>query len=311
MVAFTALSVLSCSSGSSHGDLANRSEGSASERVVHIDGVELLEGTTSGAGSKLRDGLVVVRGSRLLADPFPAQSSPGPSGVEQDRGWAAQILVTGDPARVLAAYARQARRLDLPVPHVSCEQRSRPDTGEDPAFSCLGASADQENQRTFQMHYEWSGRSPGRGPLSHLEITYQNPVGASRAPGHGSGTEVGEVRLEVGDASFLPWGPLLTVGQAFEPGTGNNPGMAVAEGSRLVGPPGTRQAILRVDGDLKTVVRSYLREGNSTDVSHRRYRDDGFIVDDYCWTNGDGYTVTSYQRPGRPTWLVVEHSEGD
>lgn len=275
-------------------------------RVVRIDGVEFLEGATSGAGTELGDGLVVAEGSRLLADPFPTPRPPSTAGGGR-RGWTAQILVTGDPDRVLAAYGTQAHRLGLPVPSWRCDRSGSPD--DDVAtVMCNAWSGDSKQGRTLGLRYLRAGRATGRAPRSHLLISVDTEGAA--APGVGSGAP------DVGDAVPLPWGTLATVGQAFEPGTYNNPGMAVAPGSSLVGPPDQPsvtdlRAILRVDGHLATVIDAYKREGNSVDATHRRLDLGDVTVDEYYWTNGDTYTLTSYQRPGRPTWLVVEHGGGD
>jgi hypothetical protein len=310
-VASLGLVLAGCTSdGSASSDA---SEGSKA-RAVSIGGVPFLAGSTYGEGTKLRDGLEVVEGSRLLADVFPSRFAPSATPGADDRGWFATIVVTGDPREVLPAYAQQAARLDLPVPEIRCVTSTRGDGGP-PVTECQGRSFAAQGVRSFQLDYERRGACCGEQPRSHLMLRYENAPDASPYP---SQTHPLPDPLDTIDTRELPWGSLPVLGQGLEQGGDSNPAVAVMAGVHLVGPTGPAHAnsgpggaILRVDGDLDDVIRGYLRAGNSTDVTTTHWTDDGVRVVERHWTNGDTYTFTTYQRTGRPTWLVLQHAFGD
>lgn len=291
---------------SSDGPSSSGSPEPVKASVVTIDGVPFLAGATHGAGAELRDGLKVVEGSRLLADVFPSRNAPTVAGMVDDRGWFASILITGDPRQVLPAYARQATQLDLPVPEVRCST-STADDDSPPVISCTGRSVAKFGVRVFELDYQRRSRGEGTQPLSHLTLHSVDPVGATAYAYPDAGLEP----LDTIAVQNLPWGSLPVLGQGFEAGTANQPAMAVMEGVHVVGPAGPDGTILRVDGDLDKVVLGYLGAGDSISVTTRRQSDDGVHVVERHWTNGDTYSLTTYQRAGRPTWLVAKHTSGD
>jgi hypothetical protein len=186
----------------------------------------------------------------------------------------------------------------------------------------VAAAVTGDGRRSVRLDYLRSGRTTGRGPISHLWITYEDltesPPSIYREP------PLPPAPADPEAGRSAPWGASLpVVGQGLEPGTQNAPAISVVAGSRLAGPAGVPVgvtdparpfAVLRVDGDLADVVAAYERAGGAgsgSDVTHRHRRDGGTDVDTYYWTNGDTYLMSTYRRSGRPTWLTIEHLEGD
>ena len=135
--ALTCTIVLALSGCASGGDAADPSPDRPTG-VERVDGVPVLAGSTTGPGRVLADGFTVAAGSHLLggiaplvepgatasSTPTPGTCSGGPGAAPSCEpgspptpggaadpvvvGWVAQLLVTGDPASVVAAYGRQA-----------------------------------------------------------------------------------------------------------------------------------------------------------------------------------------------------------
>ena len=98
--------LLGCGSGD-----GSSSKVATSNRAEIIDSVPFLEGATSGSGTILRDRILVVDGSRVLAGPIPQQFFLRPGEPDLDKGWTALAVVTGDVREVLNAYAAQSSKL--------------------------------------------------------------------------------------------------------------------------------------------------------------------------------------------------------
>jgi hypothetical protein len=284
------------------------------------DSVPFLQDATTGAGSVLRDGIEVVTGSRLLADPFPEERLTAPGGPDLDRGWTALAVVTGDARRVLDAYAEQATKLGLPTDTVDCVEVPQADAGVTaPTTACTAVSQSADGRNVYRLDFTRSSGLPGFEPVSHVWITHRllaKTPSSPEPPGPGGTRAVSDP----GTGRTLPWRPLPTTGQRFDPGTDQTAGFVVEEGSHLVGPPGVAAgdqrlgapvAILRVDGKVDDVVDAYRRRFRPGYEQHRSSTQDGVRVDHWYWTNGDTATIDVFRRPGRPTWMRIWHTAGD
>ncbi len=284
-----------------------------------IDSVPFLSGSTLAPGTALRDGIVIVEGSRGLVGPIPEQLFLTAGGPDRDLGWSALAVVTGDVQAVLADYAAQASKLGLAVPASTCVRTGSTRPGAVPVTSCTAASESADDRLVYRVDYTQSAGLPGFMPVSHVWITVHRltepwPLGAS-------GFVVGAPVSGLGRGSDPHWPTTLPkVGEPFEPGTQTGPAFRVPPGAALVGPPGvpemsadidTPVAVLRVDGDVADVVASFRTTFRAGYEHHSTSAQEGVRKESWYWTNGDTATVDVYREPDRPTLMVVWHAQGD
>jgi len=309
-----AVVLFGCASGD--GSPANAA---ASTRTEVVDSVPFLDGGSSGAGTTLRDGIRVVDGSRVLAGPIPQEYFLQPGDPDLDRGWTALAVVTGDVRRVLDAYAAQATKLGLKVPPVGCVDVPLAHAGAVPVTSCTARSQSADCKLVFRLDDTQSRGLPGFMPVSHVWITVKHL--AKPFPYPEPDVSFGAPVTDPGRGSTLPWPTTLPgVGERFEPGTDTSPGFVVQPGTWLVGPPGvpvmsnsvdSAVAVLRVDGDVSTVVDGFRKQFKPGYENHRTSTQEGVRVERWYWTNGDTATVDVYRQTGQPTWMFVWHTAGD
>ncbi|MCU1352054.1 MAG: hypothetical protein JWM05_1263 [Acidimicrobiales bacterium] len=294
-----------------------------SVRVERVHGVPLLVGATSGPGTALGNGFKVVPGSRLLGDPVSVYRSEEADGPDQDRGWRAMLVVTGDPREVLAGYAEQSRLVGVPVPTVLCYT-------DPPVTNCQGSSVSSTRTRQVSLDYSRSVGSTVRRPVSQLTLQYGDFVGGLKLP-PGNYSQGGDPRKADLPLPSIAWPRLARAAEAYEPDArsaaqrtqDDRPALRVPKGARLVGPAGLAGtsgsvAVLRVDGDADEVLAGTLKEmgaeihfpdvPSATPTSRLDGR--ATIVRSH-WSDGDSYSVTLVKRSGRPTWLWIEHHLGD
>lgn len=130
------------------------------------------------AGTPLADGFVVTEGSALVGDVYPQRRA----GQEEESGWTAQLLVTGDPLSVFEEYVAQAGRLGYPmtggcsvaVPQMSPVALSDPLAKDAHLLQC-GAGHDRyyEDGPRDQLSVSVTLYVGERGglPLRHLEVS--------------------------------------------------------------------------------------------------------------------------------------------
>ena len=81
-------------------------------------------------------------------------------------------------------------------------------------------------------------------------------------------------------------------------------------------------AVLRVDGDVSTVVDGFRKQFKLGYENHRTSTQEGVRVERWYWTHSAGCrrwfnalrdtaTVDVYRQTGQPTWMFVWHTAGD
>jgi hypothetical protein len=279
-----------------------------------VAGIPVLEGVTSGPGTRLGAGFHVVEGSVLVGPPLPvSQEVP-------DSGFTALLLVTGPFQEVFDAYRRQAADLGIrlrPSQNVEaapslCWQEPGPG-----AFTCDGSgnvTSDVVGPTVGLTAYRRAkhGRRP---PLSHLVLDYHDA-----GPGETGAPIPDRGRPRLPDDPPLPsrWPALPGSGEPYEADVVQAP-LRVPRGAELVAPPivdpgqylDGSSALFRADGDPAEVVDDLVQRGAEV---HRRntFRARASDNAELQWDWGGGtYAATATRRGDGPTWLLVVHGTTD
>ena len=254
-------------------------------------------------GTPLGDGLEVVDGTTLLADPRPYLSADG-----EMAGWLATSVVDGgDPLAVVDAYLDQAEAAGLtPQGEPTCAPDPTP-TG----FICTGfaRSGDPADPRSMSVTFLRGQRVDLVS--NHVIVTFSSTdvTSSSDMPTSGGG---GDVSLP--DAR--PWGQLPEVGEALPADGEVTRRIVIQPGSRLAGPPhlslddatGGTHAIFEVTGEPIAVFDAYLEHLHDLGLEGAppTERRSGGVVVTEAFANvagGDDVFLRLVERPDRPTWL--------
>jgi hypothetical protein len=286
----------------------------ADPAVTHVDGIPVLKGVASGAGTRLGASFRVVEGSVLVGPPMPV------SQLESDSGFVALLLVTGPFQEVFNAYRRQAARLGIrlrPTQNVEsgpslCWQESGAG-----AFTCNGSgnvSSDVVGPTVSLTAY----RRPaghGRPPLSHLLLEYHDA-----GPGEPGAPIPDRGRSQLPDDPPLPskWSELPTSGEPYEADVVQVP-LRVPRGAQLVAPPIVNPrryldgstALFRTAGAPADVVDDLMQHGARV-LDRESFRAGDTDSAELQWDWGGGtYAATATRRGDGPTYLSVDHGTSD
>lgn len=286
--------------------------------------------TAQGPGTPLGNGFTVADGSVLLAGPLPAavgliyEGEPVP--VE---GWAAHLVIAGDPRPVMDAYRSQAEAAgfevtsadDVAISQSPATPICRVEYGEQ---ICAIAGYDRSDpDRRFSAFFV---RRPANGRVpatSSLDLAYRvepipdreefDPI-PERSPPNPLGTSIAPVATD--------WPPLPAAGDPFAEGyeaSGIEPFLLEA-GSRLAGAPGPSdctneayRAILTIDGDAQDLFEAYTAQadrhsgGLAGEIARTQATDRGLITTYLAGGGGaDSYALLLYDLDDASPVLVIE-----
>lgn len=226
-------------------------------------GIPVADAAVRTAGTELPNGFTVAKGSALVGDVFPnsVEFLGTYNGVPvPNPGWSANLLVTGDPRRVIAEYRDQATAAGLSMDEARCGPQGE---GASSFYSCETRGA---NLSIWIMR----GHAPF-GTMSHMMIAYSGDdttTSIDRSPQRGTVAQISgpspppvptnwESLAQPGDFMYgdSPKAPLNFMAPPFkiEPGS---------ELAAPVGPAGTWGtydwiAALRVTGDPAQIAQAY------------------------------------------------------
>lgn len=295
----------------------HRPPSSTVPRVVEREGVPLLEGHTPGAGTPLRDGLVVPDGAALIGPVFPITEGMWTAEVTR---WDALLVVTGPPSQVVAELAAQGEALGAEAA-TGCESFAHGPPGG-ASETCSGALRWPDG-RAVQIDLERREASaPGadgrRTPaLSHLSLVWRDE----------SSDPTSFVPSEPVPVDDLPpprwWAPLARPGEPLRPA---HAGLR-SEGGRVVLPPGVAEvgplwstgeiirSVLLVTGEPEAamadlasgIVAAYSVAGEAHAEAPTSAERDGLVLRRQVVSYDlSGYVLTGVTRPGGPSYLIVD-----
>jgi hypothetical protein len=236
----------------------------------------------------------------LVGEVFPSSRAGFPTGSVDD-GWRAVLLVTGDIDDVLNDYIAQAREIGL-VPRPSCS------TSPPELFACF--AVDDYHDRGIELYLQRGHSQNVPMPLSHLFIRYRrsgHPPERTDVVALDDTYGVDDVWRDVPD----DWPPLPGEGHRYEAL------LTVPDGTELVAPPAFpltgSVAVFRVTGDPSEVIQAATPRNAALRRVLTRRQEGAQIRTGYASSPSPTGTVNVevVERPGRPTYLMVEHDATD
>ena len=256
----------------------------------------MLAGATEVEGD-LTDGLPIAEGSVLLGPVFPDVS-------DEDGGFAALLLVTGDPVAVFNAYVDSAESLGMRAGQGGCIAGFG-------SIACARRIVDPSDGEALSIMVE---RRPVEGGfVSHAALHYEPPGSVDLGevdPITPSPPTIAPPVVELPQEVPAPdgrWSQLLSPG---------GPVLELADGTRLAGPPGpcpcgTRgwSAVLRVDGPAEEAIDAYAAQLGVDDPEVRTGDGGNVRVADLGLVPG-GITQLRTITGDRGSWLLLTVSFG-
>jgi hypothetical protein len=285
--------------------------------------IPVRENITRLAGADIADGFVVAEGSALVGAPLPFLYSTmaGEEPLEDD-GWTAILLVTEPGRAVMERYVEQAVSLGFPVGRFHCETDEAEDLLACSAEAFEGFSYDDgyDHGRSLTMDLLQGPAHRTRPPLSSIVITHRR-VGDAPYP-RAEPTDSAPTGTDVAGEVPVGWPAIPDVGEQFwssrpfevVPGT-----ILLAHPTGLGGTPsGGTLSIFEVTADPDDVFAAFVaqrpdgRSGRTDPVDPASsWTRDGVTMHQLSWLDGQGQTLRIWERPGRPTLLVVETTPSD
>ena len=247
------------------------------EKASHFGGIPVAAAAVRTEGTALRSGFSVARGTALVGEPFPntVVFLGTHNGVPiPDPGWSANLLVTGDPRRVMSAYRDQAITAGFAMEPARCGYDDRDGAR---LYSCemAGSGNSPDDHRSLWI-WLMRGDAPF-GAMSHMKIDYHGNEATSRIAGS---PESGVHAPTPGPSSPpLPtnWEQLARPGDfvfgesAKAPLSYMPPAFKVQPGSEVAAPIGPAgpcctydwAVILRVTGDPAEIAGAYRAQLNA------------------------------------------------
>ena len=263
-------------------------------------------------GTPLGDGFTVVDGTTLVGDPIPIGVAVVRNGQPiLDEGWTATSVVDGgDPVAIIDAYMDQAERAGL---------TQQPGTGCTLEVDVAVCSAFARSPEVAEPRSVSATVVRGRREdllSDHVILRYST---TDLSWDHGQQRNDREPNLTT--PAPTTWPPLVPVGEPLGTAGETTHAVVVQDGSRLAAPAhlnlddttGGIVAMLEVAGDPRSVLQAYLDHltGLGLDASTPQDLEIGDAVVTSASPSeagGDHFTLTLVERPGRPTWLVIEGS---
>jgi hypothetical protein len=310
--------------------LTGCSGGGAGTGISRHQGVPVLDGATKESGTKLGNGFTVAPGSVLIGDVFPtgAERRVGDRTLE-DRGWHAFLLVTGDPAQVLAHYQREAEDATMPLraygsdtstPAPMCKIESVE------GYVCRGAGYADEDDRARSFSLTIVRRmGDGRSGLTSIPQSYATLQYRDQDALTSGRSSYLVSPLPGPEPPTLPtdWPALARSGDHIDSGIPRAGPLTLEPQSRAVIAPIVEEGnvglprpnvILRIDGGPMAVLRAYQRQfvrvlerlgAGPTTRPIRRRIDDGVTVFDLNVIADSAIRLTAFARKGEPTWAIL------